>query len=229
MDILINQYSRLLLFMILIGLFACQSSEKKEESEDQFTSHDTLKLFAGNDFSGWINNHPENWKIENGMLVGTTIEKMIDRAIWITTSEEYSNFELTLSVKLTGDENKNSGVYYRGEWDNGHVVGYELDIGGWGDEDDAVWWGQLHDPYRREELWIGPQGKDLDGVYNENDWNLIKIIVEGNHIQHWVNDTKTVDWYEEDSSIERKGFIGFQLHDETRNKVYFKDIKLIKL
>lgn len=229
MDLLTNVYIRIIIFLALFGVYSCQTNESNQELNYKLKSQDTLQLFNGSDFTGWNNNYPDNWIVENGMLIGTTLEKLIDNAIWITTESEFDDFILEMQVKLIGDENKNTGVYYRGQWDGEHVVGYELDIGGWGDEDDAVWWGQLHDPYRREDLWIGPEGKDLQGVYHENEWNYIKIIVNGNHIQHWVNNTKTVDWFEQDSTIKRMGFIGFQLHDETKNKVHFKDIKLIRL
>ena len=143
-----------------------------------------------------------------------------------------------MSVKRTGDANKNSGVYYRGQWnDEGFVVGYELDVGGWGQEEDEEgnlseeenWWGELHDPYRRENLWIGPGLEVIKETYKEGEWNHLKIRAKGNHIQHWLNGRKVVDWYEQDEKIQKSGFIGFQLHDESRFQVAYKNIKLIPL
>ena len=99
------------------------------------------------------------------------------------------------SIRPDGDANKNSGVYYRGQWnDEGFVVGYELDVGGWGQEEDEEgnlseeenWWGELHDPYRRENLWIGPGLEVIKETYKEGEWNHLKIRAKGNHIQHWL-------------------------------------------
>ena len=60
-------------------------------------------------------------------------------------------------------------------------------------------------------------------------WNEIKIRAKGNHIQHWLNGTKMVDWFEDDTTIQKSGFIGFQLHDESRCIVIYKDLNLVIL
>jgi hypothetical protein len=40
---------------------------------------------------------------------------------------------------------------------------------------------------------------------------------------------KTVDWHEKDASIQKVGFIGFQLHNESKFEVRYRDISLIKI
>jgi len=215
-------FTILVYFFVLIMLVV--SCEKRSDREQRF-------LFNGVDLNGWIGD-TTIWKVEDQQIIGSTMEKMIDRAIWLTTDKQYDNFEISMWVKLIGDTNKNSGIYYRGEWQDEVVVGYEFDIGGWGAEDggpDQNWWGELHDAYRREDLWIGPGREVIDNTYKEGEWNFIKIRVEGNHIQHWLNGRKMVDWYEQDTKIQSSGFIAFQLHDESQCKVYYKDIKLILL
>jgi hypothetical protein len=202
-----------------------------QKNPDKPTPAPVETLFNGKDLSGWIGD-TTIWKVEQDQLVGSTEEKEIEHAIWITTQEQYDNFELTMQVKLVGDANKNSGVYYRGQWQDDVVVGYEFDIGGWGaedGEDDENWWGELHDPYRRQDLWIGPGREVIDKTYKEAEWNQLKIRAQDNHIQHWLNGRKMVDWFENDTTIQKSGFIAFQLHDESRCTVYYKDIKLINL
>jgi hypothetical protein len=211
---------------LLMAVINCTNDKKKNISQE------TESIFNGKDLKGWVGDTTV-WKAEGGKLVGSTMEKIIDHAVWITTDNQYDNFELSLSVKLIGDANKNSGVYYRGSWEEDVVVGYEFDIGGWGAEEDEPeqnWWGELHDPYGRgDELWVGPGREVIDKTYKESDWNEVKIRADGNHIQHWLNGTKMVDWFEQDSTIQKSGFIGFQLHDESKCKVYFKDIRLVQL
>ena len=206
-------------------LVSCSSADNRDPAPGQ------KALFNGQDLTGWEGNKTV-WEVEGQQLVGNTMDKLIDHAVWLTTETHFDNFELTLWVKLIGDANKNSGIYYRGQWNDDVVVGYEFDIGGWGEEDGSPaqnWWGELHDPYRREDLWIGPGRNVIDSTYKEADWNFIKIRADGNHIQHWLNGHKMVDWYEKDSSIQKSGFIGLQLHDESRFKVYYKDIRLVRL
>ncbi len=230
---LTNYYQKLLmktipvvcLSILVLTEIACSNNTEQKDT------YEAESIFNGKDLSGWIGD-TTIWKVEDGNLVGSTMEKLIDHAVWITTENEYADFELTLSVKLIGDDNKNSGVYYRGKWDDNVVVGYEFDIGGWGAEENEPaqnWWGELHDPYRREDLWIGPGREVIDETYKEAEWNEIKIRAEGNHIQHWLNGVKMVDWYEKDTTIQKSGFIGFQLHDESRCKVFYKDLKLVSL
>jgi hypothetical protein len=213
-----------------VGLLAIVSLSCKNNKEASVSSRQE-SLFNGSDLTGWSGDTAV-WKAEDNMIVGSTMEYLIDHAVWLTTNKNYGNFELTMSVKLVGDANKNSGVYYRGKWNNDVVVGYEFDIGGWGAEEGEPaenWWGELHDPYRRGDLWVGPGREIIDSTYKEAEWNNIKIRADGSHIQHWLNGTKMVDWYEQDTTIQKSGFIGFQLHDESRCKVYFRNIKLLRL
>lgn len=189
-----------------------------------------VRIFNGKNLEGWTGDK-EYWTVKNGQLVGSTgSKKDPEEAKWLVTEDSFSNFDLSLWVKLEGDRNRNSGVYYRGQWnEDGFVVGYEFDIGGWGGEKE-LWWGELHDPYRREDLWINMLSIDeLKKLYNKKGWNYVRIRVEGNHFQHWLNGTKTVDWYEEDESIQKSGFIGFQLHNESKFEVRYRDIMLIPL
>ncbi len=217
---------------VFVILWNCnsQSASSADTVDTSVSSSDTISLFNGRDFTGWTG-IMDNWFVEDGMFVGSTMDGILEESSWITTEAKYGDFEITLWVKLLGDENRNSGVYYRGQWDEEegqYVVGYEFDIGGWGEEDNENWWGELHDPFRRN-LWVGPGREVIDRTYKPLEWNHVRIRAEGNRIQHWLNGTQMVDWKEEDPEIQTSGFIAFQMHGETRFKVYFKDIKLILL
>ena len=212
------------------GKFLLFDKEKYPKTLSNQT--DTISLFNVRDFTGWTEGH-DNWFIQEGMFVGSTMDGILEDASWITTESNYRDFELSLWVRLLGDENRNSGVYYRGNWDGtSHdrvVVGYEFDLGGWGDEENENWWGELHDPYRRPDLRIGPGRKVIEDIYKPEGWNHVKIRAEGNHIRHWLNDRLMVDWEEQDEQLQKEGFIGFQMHDASRFEVQFKDIKLVPL
>jgi predicted RNA binding protein YcfA (HicA-like mRNA interferase family) len=212
-----------LIILKLFSLIDLVYDTFSDQKEDQVT------IFNGKNLEGWTGTL-QNWRVEDGQLIGATRSKKDpDQAQWIVTEEEYDDFELTLWVKLDGDGNRNSGVYYRGEWnDEGQVVGYEFDLGGWGGEKE-LWWGELHDPYRRD-MWITLLEKEeVIRLYNKKGWNHVRIRAEGSHIQHWLNGVKTVDWHEKDASIKKIGFIGFQLHNESKFEVRIRDISLIQI
>ena len=214
---------------LIVICFLCSISvlaTDKMVTEKQVPS-DTISLFNGVNLDGW-SGKKDNWFVRDGMIVGSTNGKILDDFSWIVTDKQYRDFELSFWVKLLGDENRNSGIYYRGKWNEEEfVVGYEFDIGGWGD-DDELWWGELHDPFGRD-IWIGP-GKDIIAqTYKPEEWNRVVIKAEGSRIQHWLNGTKMVDWIDEDPTIQKEGFIGLQMHSETAFEVYFKDIQLVQI
>lgn len=188
-----------------------------------------VSLFNGKDLIGWKGDN-QWWKVEDGMLVGATISKRNpEDPSWLITEKAFENFELTLWCKLEGDGNRNSGVYYRGKWNTEkQVLGYEFDLGGWAGEKE-LWWGELHDPYGRQLSVSDLDKSAIKQLYNKKGWNHVRIRVQGNHVQHWLNGIKTVDWYEEDSFIQKSGFIGFQIHPESKYKVYLRNIVLSQL
>jgi predicted RNA binding protein YcfA (HicA-like mRNA interferase family) len=217
---------KIIFYIIILNLFTLLDLFYDTRSDQ---SENPVMIFNGENLEGWTGSL-QNWRVEDGQLIGATRSKKDpDRALWIVTEEKYEDFELTLWVKLDGDGNRNSGVYYRGEWnDQGQVVGYEFDIGGWGGEKE-LWWGELHDPYRRD-MWITLLKKEeVIKLYNKRGWNHVRIRVEGSHVQHWLNGVKIVDWHEKDASIQKVGFIGFQLHNESKFEVRLRDISLIQI
>lgn len=222
----INLINHTVFFSILLQLLIFSLAQGQNST--RIVTGDTIELFNGVDLNGWTGNK-KGWTVTDGLLVGATVSKKIPKeASWIITENTYDDFEISLWVKLEGDGNRNSGLYYRGEWNKeGQVVGYEFDIGGWGGEKE-LWWGELHDPYRRD-LWIGLPKEKVVSLYNKKGWNHVRVRVQGNHIQHWLNGVQTVDWYEKDPKIQKSGFVGFQLHNESKFKVYYRDIQLINL
>ncbi len=219
------------LVILICSLCAFAACDKKgqgngEESGFNPSKQDTLYLLNGKDLSDF-EGVKDNWYLEDGMLIGSTMDGILEESSWITTKETFENFDLSMQVKLLGDENRNSGVYYRGEWEEEFVVGYEFDIGGWGEDDNKVWWGELHDPFRRD-LWVGPSQEEIRAIYKPEEWNDIRIRVNGDRIQHWLNGVETVDWREKDQEISRSGFVAFQMHGETAFQVFFRDVTLIQ-
>ncbi|WP_299551677.1 DUF1080 domain-containing protein [Seonamhaeicola sp.] len=214
------------LLFVAVLVYTILSLSVCSERRTQLVQEDSRELFNGKDLDGW-QGEAKWWTVENGQLVGATRSKRdpVDPS-WLVTEQVYGDFELTLWCKLAGDGNRNSGVYYRGKWNaDGQVIGYEFDLGGWAG-DKELWWGELHDPYDRQLSVADLSKAETKALYNRKGWNHVRIRVQGNHIQHWLNGVKTVDWYESDPAIQKSGFIGFQIHPESKYEVILRDILL---
>lgn len=217
------------LAFITVLVYTILSLSVCSERRTPFIQEASRELFNGKNLDGWKGN-AKWWRVEDGQLVGATISKRNPTdTSWLITEDVFGDFELTLWCKLKGDGNRNSGVYYRGKWnDEGQVVGYEFDLGGWAGEKE-LWWGELHDPYDRQLSVADLSKAETKTLYNKKGWNHVQIRVQGNHIQHWLNGIKTVDWYETDASIQKSGFIGFQIHPESKYEVFLRNVCLTDL
>jgi hypothetical protein len=121
---------------IVIFVFAsCLSYAQK-------TDKGWRKLFNGKDLTGWKQiNGKAPYKVENGMIVGTTISDSPNS--FIVTEKTFGDFILELDFKM--DDGTNSGIQFRSEskpdYLNGKVFGYQLDI----DPTPRKWCGGIYD------------------------------------------------------------------------------------
>ncbi len=196
-------------------------------------------LFNGKTLDGWKKSNGEpvpdkGWKIENGVL---SVDPSSGRGGDIVTKEKFSNFEFSVEFKLT--EGTNSGIKYF-LFDN-TSLGCEF---------------QILDDANHPDAKMGKNGNRLQGgLYdlispskNKKDmprgqWNNGRIISKGNHVEHWLNGKKVVEY-------ERGGELFKQLVAESKYKketgfgtidqspillqdhgdiVYFRNIKIRKL
>ncbi|MBX7258092.1 MAG: DUF1080 domain-containing protein, partial [Candidatus Hydrogenedentes bacterium] len=70
-------------------------------------------LFDGKTFKGWEGNQ-EVFRIEDGSIVGGSLKSPVAHNDFLCTTERYSDFELTLKVRLLGSD-PNAGIQIRSE------------------------------------------------------------------------------------------------------------------
>jgi hypothetical protein len=181
-----------------------------------------VSLFDGKTLNGWEGNL-EVFRIEDGAIVGGTLEARIPRNEFLCTTREYRDFELRLKVKLIG-EGANAGIQFRTRrFPNHHEVsGYQADMG-------EGWWGCLYDESRRNKVLAKPDEAALKHVLKPNDWNEYVIRCEGKRIQLWLNGLQTVDYTEAEEDIEQTGVIGLQIHGGPPSEAWYKDITIREL
>ncbi|MHC4720476.1 MAG: 3-keto-disaccharide hydrolase, partial [Planctomycetota bacterium] len=159
-------------------------------------------------FAGWEGNL-DLFRIEDGAIVGGTLNQKIPRNEFLCTLRQFSDFELRLKVKLLG-ENANAGIQIRSRRipNNHEMIGYQADMG-------QHYWGCLYDESRRRKI-----------LANVNRQELDKIRCEGKRVQLWINDYQTVDYTEPDDTIEQQGVIGLQIHSGSPSEAWYKDITI---
>ena len=184
-----------------------------------------VPLFDGKTFDGWEGDTAKTWRIEDGAVVGGSLDAVVPRNEFLCTKKTYGDFELTAKFKLVGDRAKaNAGIQFRTKRIPNHheVSGYQADVG-------QNYWGALYDESRRKKVLAQPDPKKLPEIVKYDDWNEYKIRCEGPHIQLWLNGALTVDYTEADDTIDRTGVIGLQIHGGGKAQVYYKDIRITEL
>jgi hypothetical protein len=182
-----------------------------------------VPLFDGKTFAGWEGDLGV-FRIEDGAIVGGSLQARIPRNEFLCTTKTYGDFELRLKVKLLGGEAANAGVQFRTRRIPNHheVIGYQADLG-------QHYWGALYDESRRNKVLAGPKPETLKGLVKVGDWNDYVIRAEGRRIQLWLNGVQTVDYTEEDPSIDTSGVIAVQIHSGPPTEAWYKDITLLDL
>jgi hypothetical protein len=189
------------------------------------TAADPVSLFDGKTLTGWEGDTAKTWRIEDGAIVGGSLDAVVPRNEFLCTTKTYGDFELKVKFKLLGDRAKaNAGVQFRTKRIPNHheVSGYQADVG-------QDYWGALYDESRRKKVLAKPEKAVVEKAIRHDDWNEYVIRAEGPRIRLWLNGTLTVDYTEPDAAIDRIGVIGLQVHGGGKTKVYYKDIIITEL
>jgi hypothetical protein len=189
-------------------------------------------LFDGTTTAGWRGwkqpSMPAGWQVVDGALTRVGVGGDI-----ITTGK-YKDFELTLEWKVA--PGGNSGIFYRAS-----------------EQDSAIYW-------TAPEMQVLDDARDADGqsrltaagadygiypapagiVKPAGQWNRVRIIVQGSHVEHWLNGVRLLqyelwspDWEMRVRGSKfathphygrnTEGYIGLQDHGD---RVAFRDIKI---
>ena len=148
-------------------------------------------LFNGKNLDGWRTfqgREITGWKVIDGVLNNSGVGS--DHGGDIITREKFQNFELELEWKIAPQSN--SGIFYHVNEKIGTAI-YES-----GPEyqliDDKGWPDKLRDDQYSGANY-GMHAPKNAIVKDVNDWNQARIVVNGAHVQHYLNGVKVVDYY----------------------------------
>ena len=194
---MIPQLFSLLLFTFLSVTGSCQSSDPELKP-----------IFNGKDLQGWA--VPENnvwWLVEDGILYAKSDPEQKGSILW--TENQYQDFVFQLDFRF-GEGTVDSGVFLRTESE-------QLQIG----ESGSLKRDMTASPY------ISGKGYPVEAegvkeLLKMDDWNTIKVKVEGDTYTSWLNG-KQVMTYTSESAVEQ-GSIGLQVHPKRDMNIDFRNL-----
>lgn len=198
-----------------------------------------ISLFDSKTLNGWKNAQrdtlPEkSWSVENGEI---KFDPSKGHGSDIITTRSFKDFEFTLQFKIS--EGGNSGIKYF--LIPNTSLGCEF---------------QIIDDMKHPDAKLGVKGDRKTGALYDlippaadkpykpaGEWNTVKIIVKGNHAEHWLNGKKILEYDRSSEAFKEaianskfkntKGFaeatsspILLQAHGD---KVAYRDIKIKEL
>jgi hypothetical protein len=210
--------------VLVSGLaFADEPAQKTSDKPADDFPLLSMPLFDGETLAGWEGN--VYWfRIDEKAIVAGRLEQKIPHNEFLCTTGTYADFELRLEAKLVG-EGKNAGVQFRSKRVPGstEVSGYQADIGVAGDR---PVWGALYDESRRRKMLAEPDPELAKKAVKTDQWNEMRVICRGAHIQIFVNGVQTVDYTETDESIPKFGVIGLQIHSGKPTEAWYRNVRI---
>ncbi|MDA0684000.1 MAG: DUF1080 domain-containing protein [Bacteroidetes bacterium] len=220
-----------------LSFAACQPAEEEPMTDDAATtmSDDWITLFDGSGFDHWRGYKqdamPEGWVIDGDAMYASTPAAGMD----VVTRDTFTNFELELQWKV--EEHGNSGIMWHVDeavGDYPWMTGPEYQL-----LDDAA--------YNDGQIGKNSAGSNYDVQAPSEavtkpamEWNDTRIVVNGAHVEHWLNGVKVVE-YEKGSeahqaAVAQSKWTGYPTYGTTstghiafqgdHGAVWFRDIRI---
>ena len=182
-----------------------------------------MDLFDGTSLDGWVQmNGGHRFTVEDGAIVGRTVESSASMNSFLCSLLEFDDFELELETAI--DRITNSGIQIRSqvramqgtgrgfEVSAGRVNGPQVEIRRFYKGQPAT--GLLYGEAMGTN-WLSSPEKIAEGhpYFMDDGWNSLRIVARGPRIQTWVNGRQVEDLTNEEVyKTHPRGFIGLQIH-----------------
>ena len=230
------------IFISIVVVLFLSCTNTKNTADNMLSKNETDKgwqlLFDGKTLNGWrtYQNKPsDSWSVKDGSLycAGSTTNKSDMRADLITT-QQYENFELSVDWKIS--PKGNSGIMYHvtEEFPAAYLSGPEYQL------IDDVNFPEKLENWQKTGANYAMDAAPTAAPHPAGEWNHTRIVVNGTHVEHWLNEKKVVDyelwtddWKRKKSEgkwkdatgygMARKGFIALQDHG---SEAWFRNVKV---
>lgn len=144
-------------------------------------------LFDGTGLEAWRGYRkpatPEGWQVVDGSLV-----LVAAGAGDIITREQFRNFDLRLEWKVA--PGGNSGIFYRATEEGNYIWQSASEMQVLDDERHADGKSELTSAGSNFALYAVPRGISRPA----GEWNTVRLLVDGSHVEHWLNGVKVVEY-----------------------------------
>jgi len=143
-------------------------------------------LFDGTTTTGWRDYGKPTlsggWVVQDGALTRTGAGGDI------ISNDEFKNFELSIDWKI--EPGGNSGIFYRASEEKDEIYWNAVEMQVLDDAKHPDGQNPLTSAGAAYDLYPAPRGHVKPG----GEWNSAKLVVNGNHVEHWLNGFKMADY-----------------------------------
>ncbi len=196
-----------------------------------------VRVFDGKTLRHWVG-APQYWSVEEEALTGKTDGSLKMNRFLTWKDSTIRNFDLRVKVKVT--PGGNSGLQYRGtsrpDLGLDIVTGYQCDVVA----DNPNYNGMLYEERGRrilshtgEKVIIAPDAQPwvIEKLpvkeFAPDEWHDFRVLVQGNHHEHWIDGHKTADLIDLDEKGRAlEGVLAVQVHVGPAMKIQYRDFKI---
>jgi len=224
----------------LVGAFEASTVPYPEASAAVGVKTDAdgfVNLLDGKTLNGWSGSS-NYWSVKDGALIGVTDGALKTNQFITWEGSTIRNFDLRVQVKVT--PGGNSGLQYRGmsrpEIGLDIVSGYQCDVVA----NNPDFNGMLYEERGRrilshtgERVIVNTDGQPwvIEKLpvkeFEADQWHEYRVLVEGNHHQHWIDGHMTadlIDFDEKGRALE--GVLAVQVHVGPAMTIAYKDFRI---
>jgi len=143
-------------------------------------------LFDGTTTAGWRRygkpTLSDGWVVKDGALTRTGAGGDI------ITTDEFKNFELSIDWNI--EPGGNSGIFYRAVEDSDEIYWNAVEIQVLDDAKHPDGQNPVQSAGAAYDLYPAPHGHVNPG----GQWNTARLVVNGNHVEQWLNGFKMVEY-----------------------------------
>jgi hypothetical protein len=144
-------------------------------------------LFDGSDLAAWRGYRqaslPDGWQVVDGSLALVTAG-----AGDAITRDQFRNFDLRLEWKVA--PGGNSGIFYRATEEGSYIWQSASEMQVLDDERHADGKSELTSAGSNFALYPASRGVSRPA----GEWNAVRLLVNGSHVEHWLNGVKVVEY-----------------------------------
>ncbi len=196
-----------------------------------------VRLFNGKNLNGWSGDSTY-WSVKEGAIRGVTDGTLKMNRFLTWKGSTIRNFDLRVKVRVS--PGGNSGIQYRGtsrpDLGLDVVTGYQCDVVA----NTPQYNGMLYEERGRrilshtgEKVIIAPDGQPwVVGQlplkeFAADQWHDFRVLVQGNHHQHWIDGHPTADLIDlDEKGRSLEGVLAVQVHVGPAMTIEYKDFRI---